>query len=177
MTPVLAKPNCAPKCALAAIAGALILTALGGATARAEDVLVTHRLSAALANEIAGEVVASCARQGYGETAVVVDANGREQALLRGDGVGPHSLDSAFNKAYTAATFKTDTSKLAERVKTSQEFAALFTLPHLLPAGGGVVIKIADETVGAVGAGGAPGFNLDEGCARAGLEKVRDRLK
>jgi uncharacterized protein GlcG (DUF336 family) len=33
------------------------------------------------------------------------------------------------------------------------------------------------QSVGAVGAAGAPGFNLDEGCARAGLEKVRDRLK
>ncbi len=165
-----------PKCALT-IAGAFVLTAVSGPAARADDVLVTHRLSAALANEIVSEVVASCARQGYAETAVVVDAGGREQALLRGDGVGAHSLDSAFNKAYTAATFKTDTTKLAERVKTSAEFAALFTLPHLLPAGGGVVIKIGEETVGAVGAAGAPGFNLDDGCAKAGLDKVRDRLK
>ena len=173
MTPILTMPNRAK----ASIAGALILTAVGAAPALADDVLVTHRLSAALASEITSEVVASCARQGYAETAVVVDANGREQALLRGDGVGPHSLDSAYNKAYTAATFKTDTTKLAERVKTSPEFAALFTLPHLLPAGGGVVIKIGEETVGAVGAGGAPGFNLDDGCAKAGLDKVRDRLK
>jgi hypothetical protein len=28
-----------------------------------------------------------------------------------------------------------------------------------------------------VGASGAPGANLDEACARAGLNKIRDRLK
>ena len=39
------------------------------------------------------------------------------------------------------------------------------------------MVKIGEETVGAIGAGGAPGFNLDEGCAKAGLDKVRDRLK
>jgi uncharacterized protein GlcG (DUF336 family) len=165
--------------ALAAVAVPLILTisSAWSQTKPAPDIITTHRISASLASEIAAEVVASCARQGYAETAVVVDANGLPQALLRGDGAGAHSLDSANNKAYTAASFKTDTSKLAERAPKSPEFAALFTLPHLIPAGGGVVIKIGDETVGAVGAAGAPGFNLDEGCAQAGIEKVRDRLK
>ncbi|MDH7799323.1 MULTISPECIES: heme-binding protein [unclassified Beijerinckia] len=161
----------------AAFAGLLFAAAVCPVQAQTQDVLVTHRLSAALANEIAAEAVASCARQGYAETAVVVDANGTQQALLRGDRAGVHTLDSAYHKAYTAATFKNDTTKLAEQVKKSPEFAALFTLPHLLPAGGGVVIKIGDEVIGAVGAGGAPGFNLDEGCAKAGIDKVRDRLK
>ena len=31
--------------------------------------------------------------------------------------------------------------------------------------------------LGAIGAAGAPGANLDEACARAGLDKIRDRLK
>jgi uncharacterized protein GlcG (DUF336 family) len=43
--------------------------------------------------------------------------------------------------------------------------------------GGGVVIKLGDETIGAIGASGAPGAKLDDTCARAGLEKIRDRLK
>ena len=42
---------------------------------------------------------------------------------------------------------------------------------------GGVVIKIGDEVVGAIGASGAPRSKLDEDCARAGLDKIRDRLK
>jgi uncharacterized protein GlcG (DUF336 family) len=37
--------------------------------------------------------------------------------------------------------------------------------------------KLDNEVIGAIGAAGAPGGNLDDGCAKAGLEKIRDRLK
>jgi uncharacterized protein GlcG (DUF336 family) len=53
----------------------------------------------------------------------------------------------------------------------------LAKLPNLLLFGGGVVIKINDEMIGAIGAAGAPGGDLDENCARAGLEKIRARLQ
>jgi uncharacterized protein GlcG (DUF336 family) len=43
--------------------------------------------------------------------------------------------------------------------------------------GGGVPIKLGDETIGAIGAGGAPGGKLDDACARAGLDKIKDRLQ
>jgi uncharacterized protein GlcG (DUF336 family) len=43
--------------------------------------------------------------------------------------------------------------------------------------GGGVVIKLGDETIGAIGAGGAPGAKLDDACARAGLDKIKHRLQ
>ena len=76
-----------------------------------------------------------------------------------GNGAG-HTLDSANDKAYTAASFKTDTSALFERSKTVPGFANLFTqLPHLMLLGGGIVIKVGDEVVGAIGAAGAPGAN------------------
>jgi uncharacterized protein GlcG (DUF336 family) len=39
------------------------------------------------------------------------------------------------------------------------------------------VIKVGDEVVGAIGAAGAPGANLDDACAHAGLDKIRDQLK
>jgi uncharacterized protein GlcG (DUF336 family) len=157
---------------------AAVLAIAAGMPARADDVIVTHRLSAALASEAVTEAVASCARQGYNETAVLVDADGVRQAVLRGDRAGSHTLDSANDKAYTAASFKSDTGILVERAKTAPGFAALFTqLPHLVLFGGGIVIKMGDEVVGAIGAAGAPGANLDEACARAGLDKIRDRLK
>jgi uncharacterized protein GlcG (DUF336 family) len=144
----------------------------------AEGLLSTHRIPAELASQAAAEAVASCAKQGYSETAVVVDADGVRQAVLRGDRAGSHTLDSAYDKAYTAASFKTDTGALFERSKTVPGFANLFTqLPHLMLLGGGIAIKVGDEVVGAIGAGGAPGANLDEACARAGLDKIRDQLK
>ncbi len=143
----------------------------------AAQTLPTHRIPAALAMEAAAEVAAACARQNYHETADVVDADGVSIAVLRADGAGAHSLDSAHAKAYTAASFKSDTLALAERAKGDDGIAPLAKLPHVMFFGGGVPIKLGDETIGAIGAAGAPGAKLDDGCARAGLDKIRDRLK
>ena len=153
-------------------------TALLPLAAHADGLLPTHRIPAQLASQAVAEAVAKCAEQGYAETAVLVVADGVRQAVLRGDRAGSHSLDSAFAKAYTAASFKSDTTALVERAKTAPGFANLFTqLPHLILFGGGVVIKLGDEVIGAIGAAGAPGANLDEACARAGIDKIRDQLK
>jgi uncharacterized protein GlcG (DUF336 family) len=157
---------------LAALAG----VALMGSTAAAQT-LPTHRLPAALAVEAASETVAACAKQGYHETAQVVDADGVIIATIRGDGVGAHSLDSALAKAYTAASFKNDTLALAERTKGEESILAHAKLPHVMFFGGGVPIKLGDETIGAIGAAGAPGGKLDDACARAGLDKIKDRLR
>ena len=145
--------------------------------AHAQGLLQTHRISADLANQAVAAAVAKCASQGYAETAVLVDADGVQQAVLRGNRTGAHTLDSAFSKAYTAASFKTDTTALVERSKTVPVLANLFKLPHLLLLGGGIVIKLGDEVVGAIGASGAPGGDLDDACARAGLDKIKDQLK
>jgi uncharacterized protein GlcG (DUF336 family) len=159
---------------VAAVAAAGLLIAAQPVFAQA---LQTHRIPAALALEAVGEAVAACAKQGYNETAVLVDLDGVRQAVLRGDGTGAHTLDSANDKAYTSASFKTDTLALVERAKTVPIAPILAKLPHLLLFGGGVVIKIGDEVVGAIGASGAPGGDLDDNCARAGLDKIRDRLR
>src|ERR1700728_2905561 len=87
---------------------AAALVALVAPAALAADVVTTHRLSAALAHEAVGAAVAACAKQGYSETAVVVDGDGVRQAELRGDGAGIHTLDSAYDKAYTSLTLKAD---------------------------------------------------------------------
>jgi uncharacterized protein GlcG (DUF336 family) len=141
------------------------------------DTLPTHRIPAALAVEAANETVAACAKQGYRETAVVLDADGATIVALRGDGAGIHTLDSAHDKAYTAVSFKNDTLALAERAKGEDSIAPLAKLPHVMFFGGGVVIKLGDEVIGSIGASGAPGAKLDDGCAHAGLDKIRDQLK
>jgi uncharacterized protein GlcG (DUF336 family) len=147
--------------------------------ASADELQTTRRLSAEMASDAVRAAVMHCASQGYAETAVVVDVDGVRQAVLRGDRAGSHTLDSAFDKAYTSASFKSDTLALVERAKTVQlGYVGLFTqLPHLILVGGGVVIKVGDEVIGAIGAAGAPSGDLDDACARAGLEKIRDRLK
>jgi uncharacterized protein GlcG (DUF336 family) len=145
--------------------------------AHAQVLLQTRRIPSDLANQAVAAVVAKCASQGYAETGALVDADGVQQAVLRGDRAGAHTLDSAYAKAYTAASFKTDTTALVERSKTVPVLTNLFKLPHLLLLGGGIVIKVGDEVVGAIGAAGAPGGDLDDDCARAGLDKIKDHLK
>ena len=154
------------------ILAALIAATLMGSAASAQTP-PTHRIPA----EAASETVAACAKQGYHETAQVVDADGVIIATMRGDGAGAHTLDSAFTKAYTAASFKNDTLALAERTKGEDSILPLAKLPHVIFFGGGVPIKLGDETIGAIGAGGAPGGKLDDACARAGLDKIKDRLQ
>src|SRR5215469_3607522 len=157
---------------LAALCAAFLVS-----QAHAQGLLQTNRIAADLANQAVAAAVAKCASEGYAETAVLVDADGVQQALLRGDRAGAHTLDSAFSKAFTAASFKTGTSALVERSKSDPVLANLFKLPHLLLLGGGIVIKIGDEVIGAIGASGAPGGDLDDACAQAGLEKIKDQLK
>ena len=164
---------------------ALVLAALiggcgvfGGAELAGAETLVTHRIPAALALEAVGEAVAACAKQGYAETAVLVDADGVRQAVLRGDGTGVHSLDSAFSKAYTSATLKANTLVVIERTKEDPLMVpSIAKLPNMILNGGGVVIELNDEVIGAIGAAGAPGGELDEACAKAGLDKILSRLK
>ncbi len=41
----------------------------------------------------------------------------------------------------------------------------------------GLTIKLGEEVIGAISVGGAPTGDADEACARAGLEKIRDRIR
>jgi len=158
----------------AILASALLAGAAAPAFAQA---LNTHRIPAALALEAVGAAVEACKSQGYAESAVVVDASGARQAVLRGDNAGIHTLDSASGKAYTSTSFKAPSGATAERLLANPQAAQLGHLPGVLLLGGGLPIKIGDEVVGAIGAAGAPGANLDEACAKAGIDKIADRLK
>lgn len=42
--------------------------------------------------------------------------------------------------------------------------------------GGGLPIRAGNIVIGAIGVGGAPGGPLDDQCAQAGIDKIKDRL-
>lgn len=149
--------------------------------ASAQSLLTTHRLPAALANEAVAEAVFACAKQGYAITAVVVNVDGVRVAMLFGDGAGLHTQESAYGKAYAAFS-------LAPMLSLESSGAILARLqppgtpPFQVPANmmlraGGLSIKFGNEIIGAIGVGGSPGAQNDEVCARAGLDKIRDRIK
>jgi hypothetical protein len=70
----------------------------------AQGLITKKRLSAALAMEAVMEAVDVCKKAGYAVTAIVVDNEGVRQTVIRGDGATVHTLDSAYAKAYTAAS-------------------------------------------------------------------------
>ena len=165
--------------ACASVAGVFVATLLPAA---AEDVVTAHRLSAGLAVEAVSEAVANCAKQGYKITAAIIDLDGVEQAVLRGDGAMMTTIDAARDKAYTALMLgagrhEESSGAVAQRMGNTPSAGGLAKLPHVLLAQGGLVIRFHDEAIGAIGVGGAPGGDLDEGCAKAGLDKISARLK
>jgi uncharacterized protein GlcG (DUF336 family) len=158
-------------------AAALAVAVLAQASAQAEGLVSAKRLSASLAAELAMAAVAACAQKNYHVGVVVLDTSGVQQAALRDDGAAAQNVLNANDKAYTAASFGTDTAELVERSKTGGVSSAFAKVPHLLLNAGGVVIKVGDEVVGAIGVSGAPGGDNDAVCAKAALEKIKDRMK
>ena len=167
---------------ISALIFAAVLTA-GSTAIQAQGTMTMHKVSAALANEIVGESVAQCTRNGYKVWAVVVDLDGVRQAVLRGDGAPIHSQDNAFYKAYTLASMgpprkETSTKQIADRMaKNPPSPVPVFPLPNITYAQGALAIVANGEIIGAVGVSGAPGGQLDEACAQHALDKVKDRLK
>ena len=136
-----------------------------------------RNMSLALANEIAAASVAACQANGHAVAATVVDRAGGVRAVQRADNAGPHTLQASQDKAYTAASAKNTTLAMMENAQKNPGAANLVHIPGFLLLGGGVPVRVGNEVIGAVGVGGAPGGNLDEQCALAALDKVKEQLK
>ena len=134
-------------------------------------------MSLELANQIAAAGVSACAASGYSVTTTVVDRAGSVRAVQRADNAGPHTLAASEQKAYTSASAKNNTLAMMEAAQKNPAAANLVHIPGYLLLGGGVPVKVGNEVIGAVGIGGAPGGHLDEQCALAALDKVKDLLK
>ncbi len=163
---------------------ALVLVAGAAATGvGAQGLVTTHKLSAALANQLVGDSVAACAQKGYQVVAVVVDLDGVRQAVLRGDGAPIHSMDNAYYKAYTIASLglsrkEESTKQIADRMaKNPPTNVPQTQLPNVTYAQGAIAIMAGGNTIGGLGVSGAPGGQFDEECARAALGKIKDRMK
>lgn len=157
------------------------LTALAlcfaAATTQAQAFRTERNMSLDLANQIAAATVTACTTNGYAVTATVVDRAGSVRAVQRADNAGPHTLAASQEKAFTSASAKNTTLAMMEGAQKNPAAANLVYIPGFLLVGGGVPIKVGNEVIGAVGVGGAPGGHLDEQCAVAGIEKVKELLK
>lgn len=145
--------------------------------AHAQAVRSEKNMSLELANQIAAASVAACQANGYAVAATVVDRAGSVRAVQRADNAGPHTLAASQQKAFTSASAKNHTLAIMESAQKDPAAANLVYIPGYLLLGGGVPVKVGNEVIGAVGVGGAPGGHLDEQCAVAALDKVKDLLK
>jgi uncharacterized protein GlcG (DUF336 family) len=155
---------------LAGAAAALVLSLPHAADAQ----LLMHRdLSLRVALTIAEGALAECVMT---TSIAVVDRSGRVRVLLEGDNASPHNAELARRKAYTARTFRTPSAEWAKRTETANAGQRMLT--DVIPLGGGMPIKVGEDTVGGVGLSGAKGGQAQEAkCAAAGIAKVADQLK
>jgi uncharacterized protein GlcG (DUF336 family) len=160
-----------------------LLFVTGPTVAMAQGVVSRPQLSAALANQLVGDTVAICAKQGHKVWAVVVNLDGVRQAVLQGDGAPIHSQDNAYYKAYSAASItlgrnEGSTKEVADRMAKATPSTVPFTqLPNVTYGVGGVTIKAGKQAIGAIGVSGAPGGQFDEACAREAIAKIQDQIK
>ena len=145
-------------------------------TPASAELLARKDLSLATALTIATTPVETCKAQGYQVSVTVVGRNGELLVQLRGDNTGPHTIENSQRKAYTSRTFRVSSGDFAKRVKADPTLG-LVNLTGIIANQGALPIKIGEETIGAVGASGAPGGEKDEACVKAGIDKVADELK
>ena len=107
----------------------------------------------------------------------------KAKAVWRGtgrDGSGGLSTDSGV-LAETPYSFKTrfdsEKGELVAQLAANPAAAALTSVPGILLLPGAVLIKSGDEVIGSIGVGGAPSGLVDEGCAKAGVERIASSVK
>jgi uncharacterized protein GlcG (DUF336 family) len=138
--------------------------------------LQERNMPMAAAQVIAQGAVEACAAKGFNVSAAVVDRAGVLRALLRADRAGAHTPDAARAKAFTAASLRNGTAAVADAVEKNPAQRNLGQIQGFLLLGGGLPVRSGDDVIGAVGVGGAPNGQLDEECARAGIEKAQASL-
>lgn len=147
----------------------LCVSSLGGAAAEQPAIVELRVLAPQVAHRIVLAAVNDCAERGYKVSASVVDRNGNLSAFLREPLSGPHTVKVSQRKAFTSATTQRATAELAPRPDLS--FA-----PDMLLIVGGVPISFNGHFYGGVAVAGATP-EVDEKCARAGLEAVADIME
>ena len=156
---------------------ALLFSMLAVAVQAQDATFATKSLTPETALIAAKAALEKCRKDGYQVTVAVVDRSGLTQVLLRDRFAGPHTIDIAANKAWTAASFKLSTMALAAETQTGKPMSAIRNHPKVFAAGGGLAIEAGGSLLGAIGVFGAPGGEADEACAKAGIKAIAEVIE
>ena len=157
------------------VIGIALLAMIAGRV-NAQGLVTERNLSMGMAKTIAEAAQAECRAKGYHTTVAVVDRAGQLLILMRDEKAGPHTIEMARRKAYTARVFRTPTAEFQKKTGPESATAGQRDLTDILALSGGVPIKVGDETIGAVASAGST-LESDDACAKAGIAKVADLLK
>ena len=120
--------------------------------------------------------LARCRGAGFQVAVAVVDRMGVSQVMLRDRFAGPHTPDTATAKAWTAVSFRTNTTDLAAATQSGPQ-SGIRNRPGVAALGGGLMIEAGGNILGAIGVSGAPGGKEDDVCAAAGIAAIKDSLE
>lgn len=120
---------------------------------------------------------ARCQKDGYTVAVAVVDRGGHALALLRDPLAGAHTVQTAIGKAWTAVSFRTDTTELAASTQAGRPSSGIRALPGVLAVGGGMMVRAKGVMLGGIGVSGAPSGDQDDTCAKAGLAAIVDAIE
>jgi len=134
-------------------------------------------LSLEAAQLAAQAALADCRKRGATVAVVVTDRFGLALALLRDPLAGMHTPDTATRKAWTAISFKSGTTDLLPQTGPATASAGIRMLPQVAVLGGGLLIQASGSIVGAIGVSGAPNGDMDDACAKAGINAIIDALE
>jgi uncharacterized protein GlcG (DUF336 family) len=118
-----------------------------------------------------------CQDSGYQAAVAVVDRMGVAQVMLRDRFAGAHTPDMAIAKAYTAVSFRTNTTELAAATQAGSPQSGIRNRPGVAAVGGGLMIEAGGSLLGGIGVSGAPGGREDDLCAAAGIAAIRDDIE
>ena len=164
---------------MTAVRRALVVAASAlAATAAAQDATFSVRvLTPETALKAAQAALAKCRADGYQVAVAIVDRSGTTQVMLRDRFAGAHTPDYAVNKAWTAVSFRTNTTDMEKATRPGQPMAGVRNIPRFASVGGGMMIQGGGSLLGGIGVSGAPGGEADDACAAAGIKAISDDLE
>lgn len=156
---------------------AVILTIGHGTANSAEPSFTIKQLTPKTALKAAQAGLEKCRDMGYQVAIAVVDRSGQTQVMLRDRLAGAHTIEAATNKAWTAVSFKTNTTLLAKNTQSGHESSGIRGMSRVLAIGGGITIDVGGALYGAIGVSGASSGDDDDQCAQAAVDAITVELE